>query len=407
METVMAMETDVQRPDIFGIFRTGRVLLELVLGVCTCALPAAGQEPADTPQQTQQRTQQQGTQQQGSQDPGQAHDGDLDRGRPSGDTTLPGRNTAPGDPVRQMDRMFHSMFDDLEQQFGIRVPRDRFFTGRFFGDLHDQVHGTTLEDFEGAGSALSLQIDEQGVRAVIGRKDAAGNIERKRYSAPSLQEFRERYPDVARQLGLGRSSASRGQQEQQDWQQGQQGQRQRLPMSSFELVPRSSIGESQDIPEGERLGVIVRSAISADLRTFLGLEEDQGLMVARVLDGTLAQRLGVQRHDILLEIQGERIASPEDVRAALADAAVGERVTVVVNRRGERVTLTAQKQAPAGQGQTPGGAQKGEELMAPQTAPRKGEPKSGQPKAGEPKAGEPKGRGKGGQEESPSSKGSG
>ena len=99
------------------------------------------------------------------------------------------------------------------------------------------------------------------------------------------------------------------------------------------------------LARGELLGVRVRESIGDELREYLGLAADQGLLVEAVSDDSLAARLGLQRLDIVLQVAGQPIASPADVRQALAGVAAGAKVEVEIVRKGQRQLLTAEKPA--------------------------------------------------------------
>src|SRR5690606_29456866 len=159
---------------------------------------------------------------------------------------------------------------------------------------------------------------------------------------PDLESFRRQYPDVARRLNLEGTPAAPPQ---------------RAWPPSFEVLPRWSAPEDQDVPAGERLGVLVRPGLSEDLRRHLDLEEGVGLYVSEVVDGSLARALGIEADDIVLSLGGQPIGSPADVRSALRGIAAGETVEVVVLRRGERTTSSAEKprRAPEGGGENDDG----------------------------------------------------
>ena len=97
-------------------------------------------------------------------------------------------------------------------------------------------------------------------------------------------------------------------------------------------------------PKGERLGVWVGD-VSADVADFLGLDEGTGLQVGEVLEGSLAQTLGIRTGDIILKIGDRKIHSVDDVRTALRQIKAGDTVVVQINRRGKTVGLGAKKPA--------------------------------------------------------------
>lgn len=101
------------------------------------------------------------------------------------------------------------------------------------------------------------------------------------------------------------------------------------------LEPRSS----WDLPRrttGPRLGVEVRPADDV-LRSHLGFRG--GLVVHEVVPDSLASRLGLRRHDVLLELDGTRVDDGGDIAPILerSDDAASHRALVI--RGGERTEL--------------------------------------------------------------------
>lgn len=68
-----------------------------------------------------------------------------------------------------------------------------------------------------------------------------------------------------------------------------------------------------------------------------------GMVVESVVKGSLAEKLGLARFDVLVEVQGKQVAGSADVRAALADAKSGDAVKAVVVRKGQKKTLETTK----------------------------------------------------------------
>ncbi|MDP0491897.1 MAG: S1C family serine protease [Verrucomicrobiota bacterium JB023] len=72
----------------------------------------------------------------------------------------------------------------------------------------------------------------------------------------------------------------------------------------------------------------------------LHLGVDQGLIVRRVHPGSGADLAGLQPHDILLSVDGQKVASPVALKDAVAQCHVGQEVPVEIIRRGEGENLT-------------------------------------------------------------------
>lgn len=92
--------------------------------------------------------------------------------------------------------------------------------------------------------------------------------------------------------------------------------------------------------DGPKLGVEVRPADDV-LRSQLGF--DGGLVVERVVPDTLGAKLGLQRHDVLLELDGHSLHAVRDVRKALESGARLDAASATVFRKGKRVELSTER----------------------------------------------------------------
>ncbi|MEM7198709.1 MAG: PDZ domain-containing protein [Planctomycetota bacterium] len=273
----------------------------------------------------------------------------------------------PGDraPAVELDDVFDSVFERLERDFDLDIPRRHFFHDDFFQDLRQQMdqlrqlHSSPFMGRSGAaGQSVQLQITPDGVRLQVEEKGEDGESETKTYEAPDLDRLREEYPDVAERYLGGVGGGLRF-----GW--GARPQRDARGAPRFRALPNpfgglrpggSRSGATPMDDRGPRLGIYARP-IGEDLRAFLGLESPrQGLLVDRVIEGSLAERLGVQASDVVLEIDGRAVSSPLEIRQALA--AAGAELEVKVNRRGEDVVLKGPNEADAERSET-------EEMPAP------------------------------------------
>jgi hypothetical protein len=73
------------------------------------------------------------------------------------------------------------------------------------------------------------------------------------------------------------------------------------------------------------------------------LDVTDGVVVENVVAGSLAEKLGLARHDVLTEIAGKPVNGASDVHAVLDPMKAGETVKAVVIRKGQRKTLEAVK----------------------------------------------------------------
>jgi S1-C subfamily serine protease len=106
---------------------------------------------------------------------------------------------------------------------------------------------------------------------------------------------------------------------------------QRLRVDPFQL----------DTPQAPVLG-IEWTPVPDVLRDQIDLPPG-GVVVETVVKDSLAERLGIAKHDVLVEIQGKPVSGSVDVRAALDAVKAGEKVTAVVVRKGLKKALEAVK----------------------------------------------------------------
>ena len=82
-------------------------------------------------------------------------------------------------------------------------------------------------------------------------------------------------------------------------------------------------------------------SLTPELRGYFGAAADRGVLVARVEPNSPAAAAGVAVGDVLVEVKGHEVAEAPDVLETLLDTPKGERVPLVVVRRGKSQTLTA------------------------------------------------------------------
>ena len=99
-------------------------------------------------------------------------------------------------------------------------------------------------------------------------------------------------------------------------------------------VGQSSGGKS----EGRAWLGIYTQDVGEELRGALDLE-GEGALVSRVVQGSPAQRAGIQRRDYIVRFNDRPVESAEDLTGLVRDARVAQTVPVVVIRDGVRRTL--------------------------------------------------------------------
>lgn len=261
-------------------------------------------------------------------------------------------------PPDARDR-FEDMFQQLERDFGIDVPRARFFHDDFFRDidqqfrdLQERMQKRNAQGLGGVSQGMSMQVGPNGVRVEVQEKNDKGEVENKVYEAPDMETFQKQYPDVLKEHGLALGGPN-------FWFGDQPGLVQpfhqlpnsgRLPaIRMTPAQPPAAPGETAATPpaEGERLGVYIRPEIASQVREYLGLEQGVGVMVESVQDDTLAAALGLEAGDIVTRIAGKAVGSPADIREVLGAIDAGKDVEVAFVRKGVEKTAKAVKKAPA------------------------------------------------------------
>lgn len=246
-----------------------------------------------------------------------------------------------------MRQQFQSLFERLERDFGVDVPRARFFDDSFFRDLQEQ-----MQPGAGASRGLSVQIGPDGaVHVEVQQQNDKGEVETKAYDAPDMETFQREHPGVLQQNGLSLSPFLRG---------GRLFGGDTMPGFRFEMggpevqvlpfgaTPQRDRAPAMDLapvapPAGRRLGIGIRPEVPAELREYLELPEGTGLMVDSVQPDSLASALGLQRGDIVTKIGQRMIGSPQDVQEALGPIEKGGDVAVTFVRKGKEQVATAKK----------------------------------------------------------------
>lgn len=87
------------------------------------------------------------------------------------------------------------------------------------------------------------------------------------------------------------------------------------------------------------LGVQVQ-ALDDDLSASFGLDKDEGALVADVLPGGPAERAGLQKRDVILRINGEKVKDSRDLTRKIGSAPVGSTAKIDILRDGARKSVS-------------------------------------------------------------------
>jgi serine protease Do len=76
------------------------------------------------------------------------------------------------------------------------------------------------------------------------------------------------------------------------------------------------------------------------LMSYLDLDSEDGVMVASVERGSPAAEAGLQRGDVITEINNNKIRNTEDAELAVTDMKVGDTILLTLIRDGEKLTIS-------------------------------------------------------------------
>jgi serine protease Do len=86
------------------------------------------------------------------------------------------------------------------------------------------------------------------------------------------------------------------------------------------------------------LGVMIQK-ITPELKEKLGLQSEEGALVADVSKGGPAEKAGIQRGDVIVSFDGKALKEMNDLPFMVAATPVGKKVDVVVMRKGKQETI--------------------------------------------------------------------
>jgi len=79
--------------------------------------------------------------------------------------------------------------------------------------------------------------------------------------------------------------------------------------------------------------------LTPPVRERYGVDVDEGAFVTEVVEGSAADDAGIEVGDVIVEVDGDAIATSEEVREAVIAHDPGDTVEIVVRRAGEELTL--------------------------------------------------------------------
>jgi serine protease Do len=86
------------------------------------------------------------------------------------------------------------------------------------------------------------------------------------------------------------------------------------------------------------LGVSIQD-VSPDMAEALGLKDAGGAVVSQVVEDSAAEKAGIRRHDVIVELNGRSVTSANELRTRIALLKPGTQIEVILLRDGKRVTF--------------------------------------------------------------------
>ena len=265
--------------------------------------------------------------------------------RKLGDAAIPALREALEDKDPERALRAHRVLQDLEKK-GERSEQDR--RSRAWTAYRDFGRGILFETHP--NGKVELTVREPNTDG--------GGKEIRTYRADSLEEFKKKYPELASKYDLDNLAPrekwtfwedpedlweSWRKRFEQDW----FGRRFALPWSPFRsepwVMPHRKSGPPLQGDAGKedsgrpQLGISIEKVGSA-LADQLGLGSDEGLVIVEVKPSSPAERAGLRKHDILLQVNGKALTGPEELRRDV-ETGLKNGMELEILRRGKRETI--------------------------------------------------------------------
>lgn len=89
----------------------------------------------------------------------------------------------------------------------------------------------------------------------------------------------------------------------------------------------------------------VRQDINSDPNSGLQVNEEQGVLVVRVVPNSPAARAGIRAGDVIRNVNGQNIAEANDLQNIVEQTSIGSDMQLQLRRDGQDVNLTVQPAA--------------------------------------------------------------
>jgi C-terminal processing protease CtpA/Prc len=158
------------------------------------------------------------------------------------------------------------------------------------------------------------------------KDDTSGRREYRTYRASSMDDFKKKYPQLVEKYDLDKLVTVRD-----------------VPGGDAELrewLGLADPSQGKEESEGRHFGVML-SPVGPALATQLGLHNGEGLVVRQVEPGSLAEKSGVKRHDVITALNGEKTRAQKiaEFRKSLQEALGTNVFALELIRGGKRETI--------------------------------------------------------------------
>lgn len=236
------------------------------------------------------------------------------------------------------------------------------------------------EELHPRSKGFSLSIGPEGyVELTVREEDAAGKLSEKTYKADSILDFKKKYPEIAKKYridgvtgeplpGLGKDDPGKFFEEwkrrfdrhwfwdhdgdlDQWWKNLPKGsdsdelgrwfEEQRKLFEKFRQIPPPSGPEGapkHDAEKGSRSFGILIAPLGDTLAHQLCLEATQGVIIADIKKGSLAEKSGLRKHDIVVKLNDKVVAGTADFRKNVYES-FEKGFTLEILRRGKHETI--------------------------------------------------------------------
>lgn len=202
---------------------------------------------------------------------------------------------------------------------------------------------------------MTFELHPDGsVEVTIREEDKeTGRKVHKTYRADSLEEFKRKYPEIAREYQIDRFAPGgeegfNGPWTWKDWrwrfgpnEEGNRDDADTWLKEFFNRFRRFGPPGLWKQPDGRvpgRLFGVAVGRVEEALAEHLGLKEGEGLVVLEIAPGSVAEKAGLRKHDVLIAVDGKPVRSPDEFRAQVRERLEkGFELTLI--RRGQRQTV--------------------------------------------------------------------